>query len=232
MFNFNTINCVVQYNEAYGNTSDDPEDIDHGGFDADYNSEGTLIQYNYSHDNNWFCGIMKKGLNRDITIRYNISQNERLGLLLYGFPKNTEVRDVKIYNNTFYAAAGMGHRVFVSTGKVRIPTQTVFTNNIFYFEEEAEWGFEPDSSCFFAHNLYHNLSPRGTNPQVAEPLLVAPGTGGTDIDMSDPARLAGYKLQPGSPALGQGQVVKNHGGIDFWGAPLNPSQVNVGAAGQ
>jgi hypothetical protein len=49
--------------------------------------------------------------------------------------------------------------------------------------------------------------------------------------MGDPERLAGYRLQPGSPALGQGKRVENHAGIDFWGRPLHPTQVNLGAAG-
>ncbi len=230
VFNFNTINCVVQYNEAYGNTSDNPDDIDHGGFDADYNSEGTLIQYNYSHDNNWFCGIMKKGINTDITIRYNISQNERLGLFLYGFPDRSDVRKVKIYNNTFYAAKGMAKRVFVSTGKVRIPIHTTFQNNLFYFEEEAEWGFEPDTSCVFAHNLHYNLPPKGATPLEGDPLLINPGNGGKNIDMKDPNRLAGYHLTTGSPFLGKGALIKNNGGVDFWGNPLEEGAIHIGAS--
>jgi hypothetical protein len=41
VFNFNTVDCIMQYNEAYGNTGE-PGDIDHGGFDADYNARGTI----------------------------------------------------------------------------------------------------------------------------------------------------------------------------------------------
>jgi len=220
IFNFNTIGCVVQYNEAWGNTSDDPDDIDHGGFDADYNSRGTVIQYNYSHDNNWFCGIMKRGYNTDITIRYNISQNERLGAFLYGFPKETGVKDVKIYNNTFYFGEGTGTRVFVSAGKTRIPIETVFYNNIFYFEERAEWGFEPDSSCVLGNNLFYNVSAKGENAITGDPLFANPGSGGTDIDMRDPARLAGYQLQSGSPCINAGRSVTNDELSDFIGTAV------------
>jgi hypothetical protein len=228
VFNFNTINCVVQYNEAYGNTSNNPDDIDHGGFDADYNSVGTIIQYNYSHDNNWFCGIMRRKINDDITIRYNISQNERLGLFLYGFPTEVGVTDVKIYNNTFYAAKGMANRVFVQAGKIRIPTQTTFINNIFYFEEEAEWGFEPDSTCSFENNLYFNLSAKGDNEMIGIPLFVDPGNGQSDIDMTDPDRLAGYRLKMDSPAAGNGILVEGNGGLNFWGETLVEGALNVG----
>ena len=217
IFNFNTIDCIVQYNEAYGNTSSNPDDIDHGGFDADYNSRGTIIQYNYSHDNNWFCGIMRRAHNTDITIRYNISRNERLGAFLYGFPTEKGVKDVKIYNNTFYFGKGTGTRVFVEAGKVRIPTETSFRNNIFYFEEKAEWGFEPDQTCVFENNLFHNVSPRGTNALTADPLFIDPGNGGTNIDMKDTNRLSGYKLRQGSPAINYGKIVEGCGGADFSG---------------
>ncbi|WP_319501497.1 right-handed parallel beta-helix repeat-containing protein [uncultured Draconibacterium sp.] len=229
VFNFNTINCVVQYNEAYGNTSDDPDEIDHGGFDADYNSRGTIIQYNYSHDNNWFCGIMRKPVNTDITIRYNISQNELLGAFLYGFPTNKGVKDVKIYNNTLYFGKGKGNRVFVAAGKFRTPTETEFRNNIFYFEDEAEWGFEPDGTCVFENNLYYNVSSRGANAVTADPLFIDPGSGGTDIDMTDPDRLAGYKLASDSPALNTGLSIENSGDKNFQGKQISAEIPNIGA---
>ena len=217
IFNFNTVDCIVQYNEAYGNTSNNPDDIDHGGFDADYNSRGTIIQYNYSHDNNWFCGIMRRPYNTDITIRYNISQNELLGAFLYGFPTEKGVKDVKIYNNTCYFGKGKGIRVFVEAGKIRIPTETSFWNNIFYFEDTAEWGFEPDETCVFENNLYYNLIPKGKNAITGDPLFINPGSGGTDIDMTDPNRLAGYHLQKESPAINTGKTVQENGFFDFQG---------------
>jgi hypothetical protein len=229
IFNFNTVDCIVQYNEAYGNTSNNPDDIDHGGFDADYNSKGTIIQYNYSHDNNWFCGIMRKPYNTDITVRYNISQNELLGVFLYGFPTEKGVKDVKIYNNTFYFGKGKGTRVFVEAGKTRIPTETSFFNNIFYFVEKAEWGFEPDQSCVFENNLYYNLALKGINAVTGNPLFENAGSGGTDIDMTDPDRLKGYSLKDGSPGLKVGIKIQNNGGKDFSGNKLKKDATNIGA---
>lgn len=228
VFNFNTVDCIVQYNEAYGNTSTNVDEIDHGGFDADYNSRGTVIQYNYSHDNNWFCGIMRKPYNTDITIRYNISQNELLGAYLYGFPWMKGVSDVKVYNNTHYFKEGTGNRVFVAAGKERIPTETVFRNNIFYFEEPAEWGFEPDETCLFENNLFYNLAPKGENGIVANPLFADPGNAGTDIDMTAPNRLEGYKLQKNSPAINTGIIINENGGKDFGGNTLSGVQ-DIGA---
>lgn len=225
--NFNTTNCVVQCNEAYGNTGPANEN-ERGGFDADYKSTGTIIQYNYSHDNNWFCGIMRRGINSDITIRYNISQNEVLGCYLYGFPTEHGLKDVKVYNNIHYFGKGKGNRIFVEGGKVRIPIETEFKNNIFYFEEEAEWGFEPDGTCMFENNLFFNINPKGKNAIVGDPLFVNPGSGGTNIDMTAPNLLSGYKLKGGSPAIGAGKSIEKNGDKDFVGNSL-PEVPNIGA---
>jgi len=226
--NFNTTNCIVQYNEAYGNIGPANEN-ERGGFDADYKSTGTIIQYNYSHDNNWFCGIMKRGINSDITIRYNISQNELLGCYLYGFPTEKGLKDIKVYNNTHYFGKGKGTKLFVAGGKVRNPSETVFSNNIFYFEEPAEWGFEPDETCEFNNNLFFNVEPKGENAIVKNPLFVDPGKAGTDIDMKNPEALKGLKLQNNSPCINAGIIVNNNGGKDFWGNPLGSDNTDIGA---
>ena len=227
VFNFNTIGCIMQYNEAYGNTGE-PGDIDHGGFDADYNARGTIIQYNYSHDNNWFCGIMRK-YNRDITIRYNISLNERMGAYLYGFPWEDDARGIWIYNNTHYFKAGLNACIFVGAGKVRTPSYTYFYNNIFYFEDKGTWGMEPDETCEFSNNLFFNIKPKGKNALVADPMFSKPGQVPTDINMHNPERLKDYKLKNSSPCIDAGLVINDNGGIDFWGNPLGPESIDIGA---
>ncbi len=227
VFNFNTVGCVMQYNEAYGNTGE-LDDIDRGGFDADWNSRGTIIQYNYSHDNHWFCGIMRQ-YNRDIKIRYNISQNERLAAYMYGFPWVDNARSIWVYNNTHYFRAGLNASIFASPGRVRTPSHTAFYNNIFYFEDSGSWGLEPDETCEFSHNLFFNVEPRGRLFLTEDPLFVNPGTGGTDIDMKDPERLSGYQLKKTSPCLGAGMFINDHGGKDFWGHPLDQRHPDIGA---
>lgn len=160
---------------------------------------------------------MRRGINTDVTIRYNISQNELLGAYLYGFPTEHGLKDVKVYNNTHYFGKGKGNRIFVEGGKVRVPIETEFKNNIFYFEEEMEWGFEPDETCIFENNIFFNLNTKGENAVVGNPMFVNPGQGGTDIDMTDPNRLAGYKLKDGSPATDAGKRIEKNGGKDFGG---------------
>ena len=210
IFNFNTIDCIVQYNEAYGNTSDDPGEVDRGGFDCDFNSRNTIYQYNYSHDNHWFMAIQERKIVHNVIIRYNVSENERLGAYMYGFPEYDDLRGLEIYNNTHYFGKGMGTQMFMEIGKDRIPTQSVYKNNIFYFEDPAEWVFDPDSTCFLSNNLFYNVSPKGESAVVEDPMFINPGQGGTDIDMTDPNRLAGYRLKPGSPAINAGTEISHN----------------------
>ncbi len=101
IFNFDTDNIMMQYNEAYGNVGPASES-DHGAYDADYNAKNTKIQYNYSHDNNWGFGIMRKAFNENVVIRYNISENDKLAIYFWGFPSLSGLKDAHIYNNTHY----------------------------------------------------------------------------------------------------------------------------------
>lgn len=227
VFNFATIGCIMQYNEAYGNTGEAGE-IDHGGFDADYNARGTIIQYNYSHDNNWFCGIMRR-YNRDITIRYNLTVNERLGAYEYGFPADDDARGIWIYNNTHYFRAGLNASIFASPGKVRTPSYTYFYNNIFYFEDKGTWGVEPDETCEFKNNLFFNVEPKGEGAIVADPLFVNAGVVEQDVNMRDPDRLPGYRLKENSPCIDAGIVINNNGKMDFWGNPVGTESIDIGA---
>ena len=109
---------------------------DRGGFDADYNCVNTFIQYNYSHDNLWFCGIMKRR-NRNVVIRYNISQNDKKGIYFYGFEKAQEASNIHIYNNTHFVGKGLDVSVFPEE---RTPLNSRFENNLFFFEERGTWG--------------------------------------------------------------------------------------------
>lgn len=229
IFNFNTIGCIVQYNEAYGNTSDDPGEIDRGGFDCDFNTRNTIYQYNYSHDNHWFLAVQQRSLVNGVIIRYNISVNERIGAYMYGFPEYDDLENVEIYNNTHYFGKGMGRQMFIAAGKNRIPTQTKFMNNIFYFEESAMWFFDPDNTCFLSNNNFYNVSPKGENAIAEDPMFANPGNAPIDIDMTDPERLSGYRLKSGSPALNAGLIIENNGGKNFGGEELDEEVVNIGA---
>ncbi len=227
-FNFNTIGAVFQYNEAYGNTGP-ADESDRGGFDADFNAIDTTFQYNYSHSNNYFAGIMKRP-NDDVTIRYNISVNELFGAYFFGFENNTELTDLKIYNNTHYLDATIDSPVLIV--RDRTPHETTFNNNIFYSEDSGIPGADTDDgvNVTFNTNAYFQWTPPSSerNALTSNPQLFSPGAEPYDVDMEfGRDALNGYRLAANSPYGDSGVTVSNNGGEDFWGVSLSGRSVGA-----
>ena len=228
IFCFNTSGIKIQYNEAYGNVG--PGGHDRGGFDADYNCIDTFIQYNYSHDNNWFCGIMKKR-NRRVVIRYNVSQNDREGIYFYGFENERSAKDIHIYNNTHYVREGLDVEVFPEN---RTPLNTLFENNIFYFEGEGRWGENADGvNTRFDNNLYFNITPYPSDDSshLEDPRFVRPGMASTDIVLMTMRSLEGYQLQHDSPCVIGGNIIQDRGDVDCLGDEIPVWRSFMGACG-
>ncbi|MDP6545945.1 MAG: right-handed parallel beta-helix repeat-containing protein [Phycisphaerae bacterium] len=226
IFCFNTDGIKIQYNEAYGNVG--PGGHDRGGFDADYQCVNTYIQYNYSHDNNWFCGIMKKD-NRNVIIRYNVSQNDKEGIYFYGFERSREAKGIHIYNNTHYVRKGLDVSVF--TGG-RTPLNTLFENNVFYFEGRGKWGRKSAGiNLRFRNNVYHNIAPHKSDakPIVADPKFVNPGKAAGRIDLKTMAALRGYHLKPASPCIDKGIAIKDNEGQDILKNKVPAGRPDIGA---
>ncbi|NQU22810.1 MAG: hypothetical protein HQ567_16145 [Candidatus Nealsonbacteria bacterium] len=229
IFCFNTDGIKIQYNETYGNLGE--EGHDRGGYDADYNCINTFIQYNYSHDNMWFCGIMKKR-NRNVVIRYNVSQNDKKGIYFYGFERNREAQNVHIYNNTHFVRKGLDVQVFPEG---RTPINSRFENNIFFFEGRGEWGKNAEGiNTSLRNNLYFNIPAHksDTRPIVADPLFVQPGRAGTDIDLKTMKSLLGYRLKPASPCIDAGLPMAGDGGKDIFGAEVGTGTTGIGAGSE
>jgi hypothetical protein len=226
IFCFNTDGIKIQCNEAYGNVGEGG--IDRGGFDADYNCINTFIQYNYSHDNHWFCGIMKRR-NRNVVIRYNISQNDQKGIYFYGFETTREARDIHIYNNTHFVRKGFDVSVFPEG---RTPLNSLFENNIFYFEGQGTWGKNAKGiNTVFRNNLYFNITPHASDSQpiTGDAMFARPGVTGMDVDLKTMNALRGYRLKSGSPCVGRGITIEGNGGQDLLKTDLVTGTTDVGA---
>lgn len=227
---FNSNNCVMQYNEAYGTRwSQDGE-----GFDVDSFCENTTVQYNYSHDNEggfmMVCapgeGIGMTGFyTRDTVVRYNISQNDsRVGIMYSGNITNTQV-----YNNTIYVGEGLETNIVEVYEWGAKPVGSGFYNNLVY--NLGTGGYETYSTSIdYSHNLMYGNHPASEPNEgvklTEDPMLVAPGTGENGIWTVD-----GYMLLEGSPAIGAGMPVENAGERDYFGFALNPETPNIGAYG-
>jgi hypothetical protein len=224
-------NTMIQDNEAYGTKGQ----RDGEGFDSDWNSRNTVIQYNYSHDNDGgFLLICNEGGhdatenagNTGTIIRYNISRNDRTrGITVAGPVKNTI-----IYNNTVYAGPDRAVDLLLFADWNGWPAATHFYNNIFYAAGLAQFshgvsrapdgayttvpGFGPSENNVFESNLYYGVeAPAGDKHALtADAKLVDPSRAGMGR-----LSLSGYRLQPISPARASGKSIENNGGRDFWG---------------
>jgi len=104
-WNYNCENAVFQNNEVYGGVYgyNDGE-----AFDIDLYNKGTVMQYNYSHNNpGGFCLFMNGST--DSVFRYNISENDGNGNgqeIFHYLPSNSTDAPL-IYNNTVYVGSGV-----------------------------------------------------------------------------------------------------------------------------
>jgi hypothetical protein len=122
--------------------------------------------------------------------------------------------------------------LFMNFNREREAIDTTLVDNIFVFAGEgAGWGSVPttERGMVFENNIVVGLEDPEYIKLTADPLLAAPGTDDMGINMTDRARLSGYRLCKGSPAIGTGREGDNAASADFWGEAIN--SVNIGAFG-
>ncbi|OUS76058.1 hypothetical protein B1748_14705 [Paenibacillus sp. MY03] len=232
IWGINTDNAVFQYNEAYLTRNT----MDGMGFDIDELSSNSIMQYNYSHDNEggFMLLVGQRGGNgvdydQDSVVRYNISENDELALI----QAVGRVQNYQVYNNTFYTAPGMNVRFLMAPDGNNLPQGTMsFKNNIIYNLGTNMTYYCGNATCTYDGNIYygnHDASEPTNDPNklTTDPMLLDPGSGGTGRHT-----VFGYKLAAGSPALGSGVPIANNGGKDYWGNPISSSAApNRGAYG-
>jgi hypothetical protein len=233
IFTIGTLNAVIQFNEVYNTALTGFSGLEDNAFDPDNDSVGTLIQFNYSHNNAGGLAnpnrIPGAGNYSDGTIiRYNISQDDVNGVIQFsGAATNTQ-----IYNNTIYIGAGLSPTIFgahLFGGTGGWADSTTYSNNIIYNAGNGTYSLGGSTNNTFDANLFFGNHPASepADPRkiTSNPLLQNPGSGGTGINTLD-----GYHLQAGSPAIGSGVVISNNGGRDFFGTPLPAGAPDRGAA--
>jgi hypothetical protein len=216
---------VIQFNEVSGlKGTKDGE-----AFDSDAFTRNTLLQYNYSHDNDGGFLLMCCSDNTGTVVRYNISERDRARL----FHMADGNESLTIYNNVFYIAQDTDVALFLWTGSGTAWTHGVrIVNNIFYADgtgrnltgqkrkpvDDGTFssvpGFGGSKGIVFENNLlYGNFRdiPEEWKKMMADPKFVAPGHGPE-----------GYRLRADSPAAGAGIAVENSGGRDFFGNAVPP----------
>ncbi len=139
---WSTDNTVMRLNRASGvKTLKDGQ-----GFDSDYNSRNTILEYNLSHDNEGgfllICTPGKRNPDDNIgnlgTIaRYNISRNDRARTFHVSAAQNTLIHD-----NAVYIETGLDVQMILLTDWSGWPDGLEVSNNLFHSTGIARYGHE------------------------------------------------------------------------------------------
>jgi hypothetical protein len=138
IWTYDSTGVTIQFNESYANRT--ASSADGGGFDLDQNVSSSVVQYNYSHDNDGAGYLLAQGPATDRhwgnVVRYNISQNDGRANRYGGVHVWGRVRQAEIYNNTVWvSAASRASPRGAIVSSESVPQSTVanvhFRNNIF-----------------------------------------------------------------------------------------------------
>jgi hypothetical protein len=156
-------NVIIQRCESHHNRAGKG---DGGGFDFDGGTTNSILQYNYSHDNDGAGYLICSYENAPHTfnnnvVAYNISANDgqmcRLGSvqLWTGSPKEDPIHNTQIYGNTIYAVYSPAI-VFASGQGIY---STTVCNNLFIADaNQILVAGRPDkSTAIFAGNAYWSV---------------------------------------------------------------------------
>jgi hypothetical protein len=229
-------NTLIQYNEVsnmvYG-PSTDPSSLngcDGDGFDADSHQDGTVIQYNYSHDNaGGFVLLCTDSPPHRVVVRYNLSIDDNATFNMAPCdgvidPATNNLNGDQMYNNTIVAPAPRvttDLNESLAQGLSPLDGSFAFENNIVdaTSPDAANHYFGCGSSC--TNNVFTGMPvpPGATNSLTADPQFVAPVTRGSGLSVAN-----AFRLQPASPAIGAGVPIPagfpppaTH---DFFGVPV------------
>ncbi len=160
---------LIQYNEV----SDHKAPWDAQGFDCDYNCVGTVIQYNYSHDNEGgfllVCSPSDQKMpwsigNDSSVVRHNLSVNDGFrtsgqhagvspSMLITGPVSNTVISDNVFFVGKKPAGSDL-NLVKMDTWGGKWASNTTLTGNTFYVTDSANISLNKDLNTVFRQNLY------------------------------------------------------------------------------
>lgn len=104
IWTYDSTNVTIQHNESFNNRTGGTTDGD--GFDLDQNVSNSVMQYNYSHDNDGAGYLLAHRPNNQNhtgnVVRYNISENDARKNNYAAIDVYGRIRNSNIFNNTVY----------------------------------------------------------------------------------------------------------------------------------
>lgn len=222
LFVFNCDTSIIQYNEGFL-TRFNAGDEDAGAFDADYRCKGTLIQYNYAHDNE-YGGIVVVSdgsgattFNHGTVVRYNVLKNNQH----HAIRTSGNVTNTTFHNNTIYSGTSIpAIRILYHKSWGGYADNTSYLNNIFQIlAQGSTYSLGSSTNNLFDYNLFHGVhplnEPSDLHKLTADPLFAAPDSAGQGW-----LSAAGFRLRAGSPAINSGALLAGHPQTDYLGLPV------------
>lgn len=235
-FDYDCKGCILQYNYSRNN---------HGLLLIMTRTYRNIARYNISENDQThliklFCDTAEQNLihNNVFYVDYGTADID----FYYG-DKNSGKKDIgrlgaSFRNNIFYAT-GQGrfrtiysHRDFLNDDSLA----NALKGETFYkYRRNAEYVVYEDfhkppmpvNQAGFYNNCYFgpwaNGLPYDPKALLADPLFVAPGTGGIGF-----SKLNGYKLLDGSPCINAGVFVEIGNKRDFYGNPVTGAAIDIG----
>ena len=224
---------VMQKNEVSGTQY---LKLEGAALDSDYKSEGTIIQYNFSHENGGglvnFCNNPNakegNGYNDGTIVRYNISQNDIHRVFGFDGP----VTRTKIYNNTIYVGKGLSPKIYDIDrfGKTAEYASGILSqNNIFFNEGKGTYSLGQGTDVVFMGNCFYGHHPKD-EPEDKLKLKADPKFKDTPKKMKEGQLPEYFHLSFASPCLQKGQKVSDNGGLDFWGNVVDSEHPSIGTS--
>ncbi|KAJ3494515.1 hypothetical protein NLG97_g4030 [Lecanicillium saksenae] len=204
-------NPTIRHNVVYGSIM---SAFDSEAFDCDWGNTGNCtIEYNFSRENAGGAFLNCDGCGTsggaDQIVRYNIFQND---CRIYSSGNKPTLY---FYQNVLYCDK--------ADFNLTLPANTHFINNIIVGNGKS--ALPARSGISWSWNVFHNVSRPTANGIEGDPGFVNPGSGDSTLESA-----AGYRLKSSSPALRNGQIILDNGGIDFYGnAVSQSSKPNRGA---
>lgn len=213
-----TKNAIFEYNEVF-----DTNGIGNGdgqAWDIDY-SDGTIYQYNYSHNNGGGAVLFCLGESVNGEFRYNLSHNDLTQLItLQGNPM------AKIYNNVFYIDGDLSTRVHHHQSQ-KTGGDAYIANNIFYNTStnnpNDEW--IRGSNQTFTNNLYYGYDSTPENDKdaiIEDPMFKNAKKVPTKAQTTayEQSAFNGFMVEKDSPVINAGIYIPNNAKNDFFGNPV------------
>ncbi|MDQ1713760.1 MAG: hypothetical protein QOE45_3210, partial [Frankiaceae bacterium] len=209
---FHANRTVIAHNEVFGMES---HDCDGTGYDVDYDQDGTVVQANYGHGNEGGFILLCSDDNphHRADVRFNLSVDDGATLNTVPCPATEgrvgDLSGIRVFHNTFVAARPrlVGEQfelpVLVGGGDL------LFADNILVARQPSSRPFPCGEHC--THNLFAGLPASGDAAVTGDPRFV----GG--------AGPQGFRLRPGSPAIGAGAAIAGAGTHDYFGDPVAPT---------